>query len=47
MRGERGRQVPVLMEKEVLIALQALIKQREIVGVNARNIYIFAAPTRG
>eukprot|EP00794_Sanderia_malayensis_P021147 gene21147-23224_t len=47
IRGKRGQKVPILMDKAVVAAIEALIKQRNAVGVSAENKYIFAAPTRG
>ena len=47
VRGKRGRQVPVLFNKEEEDALKLLIKTRENAGVHQDNPYVFATPTRG
>ena len=46
VREKRGRQVPVLMDNDTIMAIEALSKYRTVVGVLPGNIYIFAAPTR-
>ena len=46
VRGKRGRRVPVLMDRDALVAVEALIKNRGQVGVSSHNIFVFAAPTR-
>ena len=47
IRGKRGRKVPVLMDKVVVAAIDALIQKRGEAGVAKDNKYVFAAPTRG
>ena len=47
VRGKRGRQVPVLMNHDEVLAIQSLIQHRESVGVVTTNLYVFAAPSRG
>eukprot|EP00794_Sanderia_malayensis_P021033 gene21033-23086_t len=47
IHGKRGRKVPILMDKSVVAAMDALIKERNAVGVSEENKYIFAARTRG
>jgi len=47
LRGETGHQVPVLLNKEEVLGIQALIQYRGNVGVIASNLNVFAAPTRG
>lgn len=46
VRGKRGRQVPVLMEVDVLAAMEALGQHRNALGICLKNIYLFATPTR-
>lgn len=46
VRGKRGRQVPILLEPDLVKAMEALNKTRDRVGVNSKNIYLFATPTR-
>ena len=38
--------MPVLMTKDVVQSIEVLTKTRNDVGVNPKNLYIFAAPTR-
>ena len=47
VRGKRGRQVPVLMNHDEVMAIHTLIQHREIVGVVSKTPFVFAAPTRG
>ncbi len=47
IKGKRGRKVPVIMTKEIVKAIEALISTRNSVGVAPENKFIFAAPTGG
>eukprot|EP00112_Aurelia_sp_Birch-Aquarium-sp1_P004128 Seg1469.8 transcript_id=Seg1469.8/GoldUCD/mRNA.D3Y31 product="hypothetical protein" protein_id=Seg1469.8/GoldUCD/D3Y31 len=47
IKGKRGRKVPILMTKEIVKSIEALIASRDSVGVSDENKYVFAAPTRG
>ena len=47
VRGKKGRQVPILLTPELVKAVDALVATRTEVGVEVKNIYVFAAPTRG
>lgn len=46
VRGKRGRQVPVLLTSVEEKALDLLVKFRSAIGINEKNLYVFAAPTR-
>ena len=45
IRGKRGRKVPVLLTKEVKKAMVLLVEKRDAVGINPRNLYLFARPS--
>ena len=47
VRRKRGRQVPVLMDKDIINAMDSLVLLRSAVGVNEANIYLFATPSKG
>ena len=46
VRGKRGRQVSALFAEDENNAIKVLIQTRSLVGVEDRNVYVFAAPTR-
>ena len=46
VRGKRGRNVPVLLTKDLIQAFIALIDTRATVGIINKNKFVFAAPTR-
>ena len=47
VRGKRGRQVPILLDRDIIKGIDVLIEKRDEVGVDSNNIYLFATPTRG
>ena len=47
IRGKRGNKVAILLTKTMKVCIEALIRTRNLVGVQKENKYIFAAPTRG
>ena len=47
IRGKRGRQVPLLITKEIEEAIKLLIHLRGKVGVHPDNIYVFSVPSPG
>lgn len=42
IRGKRGRTVPVILTKEIKEGIDLLLATRERVGINPKNIYVFA-----
>ncbi|XP_057291533.1 uncharacterized protein LOC130614143 isoform X3 [Hydractinia symbiolongicarpus] len=47
VRGKRGRQVPVLLLPDVVVAIDTLISTREAIGISDSNRFLFPTPSRG